>query len=533
MKRLQGWGDINTTYPVTESSRAFLTEVVGAPLNLKDASPEDIIAKIPKSKLKPHPLITTDPLERLQHARGQSTGDWVDMCDGLIDTFPDGVAYPGSIDDIKTLIEYAKRTGAHLIPYGGGSSVVGHLTPRKQDRPNLSIDMLRIDKVIELNQKDMTATIGAGAKGPHLEEQLNQAGYTLGHFPQSWEYSTLGGWIATRSVGQQSYHYGRIEPLFVGGHLETPSGSLDIPNTPQSAAGPDLRHLVLGSEARLGVITHATMRIRPLARTEKFYAAFFPNWEEGVKAEMEIAQREIPVSMSRLSSPIETETTLQLSGEESLVKYAKMGLNLLGQGEQRTLLLYGVTGERAMTRLAKRQVAEVIRRHHGLAVNFYLGPAWMRKRYLTPYLRNTLWELGYALDTLETCLPWSSLIDCNTAILNDIQHSLEDINEQVLVFSHISHIYTNGGSMYVTYLYRRASDPHETLNRWKHIKGLASRRIVEHGGTISHQHGVGLDHKQYLQEEKRQLGMALIRSSIKQIDPQAIFNPGKLVDLEN
>ena len=193
MKRLQGWGDVNTTYPVTEPARAFLTEVVGAPLNLKDASPEDIIAKIPKSKLKPHPLITTDPLERLQHARGQSASDWVDMCDGLIDTFPDGVAYPSSIEDIKTLIEYAKRTGAHLIPYGGGSSVVGHLTPRKQDRPNLSIDMSRIDKVIELNQEDMTATIGAGAKGPILEEQLNQAGYTLGHFPQSWEYSTLGG----------------------------------------------------------------------------------------------------------------------------------------------------------------------------------------------------------------------------------------------------------------------------------------------------------------------------------------------------
>jgi len=219
MKRLQGWGNIHTDYPVPEPAKKFLADFIGNPLTLKDATPEEILSKVPQSKLKPHPIITTDPLERSAHARGQSTSDWVDMRDGLIDSFPDGVAYPASLQDVVDLIQYAKNTGTHLIPYGGGSSVVGHLTPLKAYSPTLSVDMSRMDRVLKISEQDLTAIIQAGTSGPLLEEQLNKAGYTLGHFPQSWEYSTLGGWIVTRSVGQQSYYYGRIEPLFAGGHL--------------------------------------------------------------------------------------------------------------------------------------------------------------------------------------------------------------------------------------------------------------------------------------------------------------------------
>lgn len=533
MKRLQGWGNIDTDYPVPEPAKVFLSEVLGDPLKLKDATPDELLRKVPPSKLKHHAMISTDALTRLQHARGQSTRDWVDMRDGLINSFPDGVAFPTCTEDVVEIIDYAKKTGVHLIPYGGGSSVVGHLTPTGSDRPFLSVDMTRMNKVTSISEQNMTAKIQAGASGPILEEQLNKAGYTLGHFPQSWEYSTLGGWIVTRSVGQQSYYYGRIEPLFAGGHLETPAGALDIPPIPKSAAGPDLKEWILGSEARYGILTEATMRIRKLPQREDFYAAFFPNWELGVKAEMEIAQRQLPVCMSRLSDASETETTMQLSGEERLVNIAKWGLNLFGQHDERTMLLYGVTGETAITHLAKHQVKEVIRKYDGVPINFYLGPAWMRKRFLTPYLRNTLWELGYSLDTFETSLPWSVLKVCNAAIMHDLGHALEHVNERVLGFSHISHIYTNGASMYVTYAYRRAADPEETLERWQAIKTMASQRILEYGGTISHQHGVGLDHKPYLSKEKGELGIKLLQNSIKTLDPDGIFNPGKLVDTEN
>ncbi len=533
MKRFQGWGDINVDYPVPEPARNYLSNYFGNPLKLKNASPEDILQRVPQSRLKPPPMITTDPLQRASHSRGQSTNDWVDMMDGLVDSFPDGVCYPTSLQDVQDIIQFAKKTGAYLIPYGGGSSVVGHLTPLKEFSPSLSIDMTRMDRVLDINEQDMTARIQGGASGPVLEQQLNDQGYTLGHFPQSWEYSTLGGWIVTRSVGQQSYYYGRIEPLFAGGHMETPRGSMLLPSIPKSAAGSDLREWVLGSEGRYGIVTEATMRIRKIPERENFYAAFFPNWHEGVKAEMEIAQRQLGVCMSRLSDAMETEVTLILSGEEKLVSLAKKGLNLFGQCDERVMLIYGVTGENAATNLAKREIKSIIHKHHGIGVDFYLGDAWKRKRFLTPYLRNTMWDLGYNLDTFETSLPWSVLKDYNKTVMHDLTHALDHVNEKVLAFSHISHIYTNGASNYFTYIYRRSEDPVETLERWRKIKDMVSLRILEFGGTISHQHGVGIDHKPYLQEEKTPLGMQLLKNSIKTLDPDGICNPGKLLDMEN
>ena len=532
MKRIQGWGNINTDYPVPEPARAYLEKVVGKPHSLKNVSINDLLQKVPSSDLPSHTLIVTEPEERLGHARGQSLRDWVDMFDGLVNTFPDGVAYPENENHIKELINLALKEKINLIPYGGGSSVVGHLTPPGAGRPTLSVDLSKMNQLIDLNTENHEATLGAGAKGPELEAALNQHGFTLGHFPQSWEYSSLGGWIATRSVGQQSYHYGRIEPLFVKGHLETPTGPMDLPHFPKSAAGPDLRHIILGSEARMGILTQATMRVRRLPEEEHFYAAFFPDFSIGVKAVREIAQSELSVSMVRLSDSMETETTFQLSGEEKLVGLAKKGLNLFGQGDDRCMLLYGLTGSKAENRLADRQLASIVRSNQGMMVKFYLGEAWMKKRFLTPYLRNTLWNLGYALDTLETSLPWEKIQEGRKAIVNAISHALEDENEVVLVFSHISHVYTNGGSMYVTYLFRRAEDPEHTLARWLKMKSAASDVITGLGGTISHQHGVGLDHKPYLNLEKYPLGMKIIQNTIKTVDPDQIMNRGKMIDLD-
>lgn len=532
MKRIQGWGNIDTDYPVPEPAQQYLESVVGKPLALKNAGVESLLKKIPHSKLPKHPLVTTDPEDRLRHARGQSLNDWIDMLDGLVNTFPDGVAYPTSDDDIRDLIVYAKQNHINLLPYGGGSSVVGHLTPPGDGPLTLSVDLAKMNRLLNLNEENLEATFQAGVSGPDLEAQLQQHGYILGHFPQSWEYSTLGGWIITRSVGQQSYHYGRIEPLFVTGYMETPSGPLTFPRVPKSAAGPDLRHIVMGSEARLGILTQATMRIRRLPEKEHFYSAFFPNFEIGAEAVRKIAQAELPLSMVRLSDPMETETTFQLSGEEKLVNLAKRGLNLFGQGDERCMLIYGLTGNRAENRLADRELAQAVRANKGMLVKFYLGKEWIKKRFLTPYLRNTLWDLGYALDTLETALPWDQLQEGRKAILSAIQNGLQNENELVLVFSHISHVYTNGGSMYVTYLYRRSADPEQTLAHWQKLKGAASQQIVAHGGTISHQHGVGLDHKPYLPVEKGVLGTRIIQNIIRDVDPQGIMNRGKLLDLD-
>ena len=224
MKRIQGWGNLETDYPVPEPARQYLSNVVGQPLVLQNAPIDSLIQKVPLSQLPDHPLISTDSEDRLRHSRGQSLNDWVDMCDGLVDTFPDGVAYPTSDADVQSLIAYAKQHKVNLVPYGGGSSVVGHLTPPGEGLPTLSVDLEKMNQLLDLNEVNHEATFMAGVSGPELEKQLSAYGYILGHFPQSWEYSTLGGWVVTRSVGQQSYHYGRIEPLFVTGHMETPSG---------------------------------------------------------------------------------------------------------------------------------------------------------------------------------------------------------------------------------------------------------------------------------------------------------------------
>ncbi len=532
MKRIQGWGNSETDYPVPEPAKCYLEKNVGKPFTLKNQPVEYLLKKIPESKIPTHPLIRIEAEDRLRHARGQSLNDWVDMCDGLVDTFPDGVAYPSTETEVVELIKFADRNELNLIPYGGGSSVVGHLTPPGQAQATLSIDLQNLNQLQDLNSKSLEATFGAGISGPHLEEQLKKHGYILGHFPQSWEYSTLGGWIVTRSVGQQSYHYGRIEPLFVSGHLETPSGPLALPRVPKSAAGPDLRHILLGSEGRLGILTSATMRIHRLPEEEKFYAAFFPSFEVGARAVRIIAQSELQLSMLRLSDALETETTFQLSGETNLVNLAKKGLHLMGQGDERCMLIYGLTGNHVKNRPADRQLAHLVRANDGMMVKFYLGEAWMEKRFLTPYLRNTLWDLGYALDTLETALPWDKLKQTRKDVLDSIRSGLEDENERVLVFSHISHVYTNGASLYITYLYRRSQNPHQTLARWRKLKGAASQTIVNHGGTITHQHGIGLDHKEYLEAEKGSLGMKMIREIIKNIDPKQIMNRGKLIDID-
>jgi alkyldihydroxyacetonephosphate synthase len=530
MRRWNGWGDENTHYPLPESAAAYLEGKVGAGAPVPDAAIESLLSQAPASRLAQHPLVRTEALERLLHARGHSLPDWIELRYGRVESFPDGVAYPADSNEVASLINYAQQTGVKLIPYGGGTSVVGHINPPPGSPPALIMDLSHLNQLIELDEISRLATFGAGVCGPDLEKQLNQRGYTLGHFPQSFELSTLGGWIATRSSGQQSYYYGRIEDLFSGGHIETPLGALDLPDLPASAAGPDLRQVILGSEGRLGIITQANVRVRPLPESEAFYGIFFHTWEEGAQAVREIAQARLPISMARLSDPQETETTLRLSGKDSLVALAERGLGWLGYAEQRSLLVLGVTGEKRLAKLALSQANEICRAHGGLFTGQTIGKTWRKSRFLTPYLRNTLWERGYAIDTLETALPWRQVLPARPAIQSAIRDALAREDERGLVFSHLSHVYRDGASIYTTYLFRRTANPRQTLERWQAMKAAASQVILAFGGTISHQHGVGRDHAPYLEAEKGPLGIKLIQSMAVALDPDGLMNPGKLFE---
>jgi alkyldihydroxyacetonephosphate synthase len=530
MKRWNGWGDAEIEYPLPDPAAVYLARLLGEGAAIADAPFERVAATVPPGRLPAHPLVTDDPVDRLRHARGQSLPDWIALRYGHIGVFPDGVAYPTTAEEVRTLLAYVQEVDARLIPYGGGTSVVGHINPLPDDKPVLTLDLSRLNQLLTLDETSRLATFEAGARGPELEAQLGRAGYTLGHFPQSFEYATLGGWIATRSSGQQSYYYGRIEDLFAGGRLETPLGALDLPPLPASGAGPDLRHLVLGSEGRLGVITQATVRIRPSPPTESFHAVFFDGWERGVAAVRAIAQADTPISMARLSDAQETETTLALAGHERLVTWAERGLRLLNYGPERCLLIFGVTGDQRTTAQARRRVSSIARAHGGLPVGPFIGRIWRKSRFRAPYLRNSLWEKGYALDTVETAVPWSQVLATTAAVKQAIHEGLAASGEKVLVFAHLSHLYGDGASIYITYLYRRTADPDETFQRWQTIKAAASQAIVNHGGTISHQHGVGLDHRPYLSAEKGAIGMGALQDICRSFDPEGRLNPAKLLE---
>jgi len=277
--------------------------------------------------------------------------------------------------------------------------------------------------------------------------------------------------------------------------------------------------------------------VRRVPEAESFHAAFLHDWEQGAAAVREIAQSGIGVSMLRLSNAMETTTTLALSGKDNLVRWAERGLQMLGYGEGRCLLIFGMTGTQQAAAQAYHAACAIIRAHGGLLAGQTIGKMWRRTRFRTPYLRNTLWERGYALDTLETAVPWSSVLPAAEALLAVLRDGLADLGERVLAFAHLSHVYASGASIYVTYFFRRAADPSiplragsdETLHRWEALKGAASDIIVKHGGTISHQHGVGLDHAPYLAAEKGAVGMKTLEAIRKTLDPAGMMNPGKLL----
>lgn len=529
MRRWNGWGDEANDFPLKSDGRAFLRDRLGEGTPLPEAKLKTVLAKVPKSRLPRHPLISTDPEDRVRHARGQSFGDWVAMRSGEFGTFPDGVAHPTSSSEVRELIDFCARENVEAIPYGGGTSVVGHLTPNAGDRAVLSIDMGSMNKLIELDRTSNLATFGAGTPGPALEDQLRESGYTLGHFPQSFELSTVGGWVAARSSGQQSLRYGRIEQLFAGGRLEAPAGTLEIPTFPASAAGPDLREMVLGSEGRMGVLTEVKVRVTPIAEHESFHVAFMPNWSAGREVVRRLAQGKVQLSMLRLSNAAETQTQLTLVGKPRMVAVLKRFLRRRGLDADMCMLTYGLTGSESQCAAAQSIVKPQIKESGGVLTGKMLGKRWEETRFRSPYVRNGMWEAGYAIDTLETSTDWNNVGPLGDSIELALREGLADEGERVHVFTHISHVYSQGSSLYTTYVFRLGRDPATTLERWLKLKGAASRAIVEGGGTISHHHGVGADHAPYLPAEKGELGMAALRSLVETFDPGGIMNPGKLL----
>lgn len=474
--------------------------------------------------------------ERAAHARGKSYADLIHLRRGDLTAAPDAVAYVRSSDEVVNLLKWAEKHRVAIVPFAGGSSVVGGLTGTGAGfSAVVALDLTEMNRFLSIDETSLTATAEAGIYGVDLEEQLKAKGYKLGHHPQSFEFSTLGGWIAARGAGQQSNCYGRAEDWFAGGDVATSKGVWTLPALPASAAGPDLRAIVAGSEGALGVITQATVRIHALPEVSEYSAFLFADFASGANAIRQIIQAGVPVATMRLSDPDETYffQAFAKAGETPGFKdkLQQRYLAAMGMGEKPCALILGAEGDRALVAYATSAAKRIIRTCGGLSVG--RGPAkrWYASRFHGPYSRDPMMDRSIGVDTLETATTWSNIdrlyTEVRGALFGAMQASSPVKGARGLVFTHISHSYTDGASLYFTYIFPR--DVTDEIGQWKKIKGGASDAIVRAGGTISHHHGVGEDHLPWLGAEKGAQGMAVLKALKRELDPAGVLNPGKLV----
>ncbi len=534
--RWNGWGNININKKVSAHGAKLIKSHIGKTKKLSSVSLQQVLKTVPKSRLPVAmtelDTVSVDNEVRLRHARGQSFPDWIAMHGGDFEVFPDGVAFPESTADVETLLKLASEHDLIVIPFGGGTSVAGHINPQKGSRPVVTIAMSKMDQLIDLDNDSQIATFGAGTQGPAVEAQLDAHGYRLGHYPQSWELSTLGGWIAARSSGQQSLGYGRIEQMFAGGTLVTPQGVLNIADIPASAAGPDLREMMMGTEGRAGIFTTVKMRVQPQPEEELFKVAFLPNWAAGKEVLRQAVQKNVRLSMLRLSNAVETDAHLHLGTTASQFIAISTYLKARGLSSDKVMLTYGVSGDKAQNKLALTQFNKLLKQQGSVTgkITDIMGSVWAHGRFKFPYLRGTLWEKGIMVDTFETATNWNNIDEKMAQMQQAVQTSLADEGEEVMAFTHISHVYKQGASLYTTYFFRAAQDHASTLSRWQKIKHAASSSLANGTATISHQHGVGRDHAPYLAAEKGALGIQVTRDMLKSFDPEQRMNPGVLIE---
>lgn len=544
-RRLGGWGFEGEVFPPSDELLAWLRQRLGELPSEDGAS----FPAFDPGRFRPPPArslpdslggsgapLSTEPLDRLAHARGQGLTDLVRLRSGTVPALPDAVLRPGDDGETEAVLRAAAREGVRVIPWGGGTSVTGGVNVLPGDASVVSLDLGRLAGLDDLDEVSGLATLGAGTPGPALEAALAGHGFTLGHFPQSFELSTLGGWAATRASGQESLSYGGIQELVAGLDLVAPAGRLRLPAGPASAAGPDLRHLVLGSEGRLGVITRATVRVRRRPERLHVTGTLVPGWGEGIEAARKLLQEGVPLTLLRLSDEPETEVALAvgLGGRSGMVAPLVKGyLRLRGIRGSGCMLLTGAAGSLPRVEETLERAAAVVKRHGGVPLGASPGRHWLADRFRHPYLRDALLDRGIATDTLETAAPWSRLPGLAREVRRALEEALATEEEAVAVLCHVSHPYRDGSSLYFTVFFRCPADPEAAVERWATLKRSATRAIVEGGGTLSHHHGVGSWHAPWYGDEVGAAGRDLVAAAAATLDPAGVLNPHVLLDPED
>ncbi|MCP4443706.1 MAG: FAD-binding oxidoreductase [Aureispira sp.] len=471
--------------------------------------------------------------DRLRYAIARSYHDIIKVFKNQILSYPDFVVYPESEDDIVHILEQANLKNIKIITYSGGSNVTGATEVEKNDQLTLVLNMTRLNNLVEIDGDSLTATFQAGIYGPELEKILNKKGFTLGHFPQSFEYSTLGGWVATRSAGQESGLYGKIEDMVLGLEVITPTGTIKHIDFPRHASGIDFYHLFVGSEGTLGVISKAKMRISKLPKDYIWTVALFKDFESGSNAIKDMIQAGIHASITRLSDATETKFLSLMSNsvksgfKAQIEKLMKARLKRKGYTNPCILMMrFAIKNE--TDRYAPVIAKSICKKNGSTSLPANVSSTWEEKRFALPYLRDTMVEHRLLIDTFETITYWSNIKNLYDTVHRSLKSNSDFFAKKGLLFCHISHAYETGASLYFTMLIQQEKG--QELEQWKRYKKIVSDTLIEAGGAISHHHGVGKDHQKWYLQKLSPESQELLKVIKKHLDPNNILNPNKLYD---
>lgn len=528
-----GWGPAGREPELSPAQ----VELLEAELGTLEATPPVALGQVTLPEPRPLPgsvldavgedAVLTGHEDRVRRSAGMSYPDLFRLRSGELTDAPDAVLLPASAGEVAAVLTACTAESVAVVPFGGGTSVVGGTDPYRDGFERLvSLDLSRMREVA-VDTRSLTARLGPGLRGPEAEAALGAAGVTLGHFPQSFEYATIGGFAATRSAGQASSGYGRFDALVTSARMTTPSGELSTLETPHTAAGPALRELILGSEGVLGVITEVGVRVRPRPEARRHEAWMAADFESGLEIARALAQQGVSPDVVRLSDREETRLSLAMSATAGLARRAFEGYLRARRRSQGCILICGWNGDRESVARRRSLAARVIRHGDGAYLGRAPGRAWEHGRYEGPFLRETLLDHGVFVETLETSHTWSRIGKLYEAVAGAIGSTLEAQGTPGLVLCHVSHLYPDGASLYFTFMSRRRAG--DEIEQWRAVKTAACEAIVAAGGTITHHHAVGRDHAPYMAAEIGELGLDALRAVKQRLDPAGIMNPGKLL----
>jgi alkyldihydroxyacetonephosphate synthase len=480
--------------------------------------------------------VSTDPLDRVVHARGKCLRDLVRHRRGELGRLPDLVVRPGAESHLEAILSAALEADAVVIPFGGGTNISGSLeAPAGETRPIVSVDLSRMDQVLGIDEASRLARVQPGVFGPHLEEQLNARGWTLGHFPDSFTHSTLGGWIATRSSGMQSDKYGDVADLTRAVRVVTPAGVLVTRPVPHTSTGPSVREMVLGSEGRLGIISEATVHVHRTPERRVILGYLFPSWAEALAAMRDIAESEASPSVTRVSDAPETQFSFATKKGSSMldrVKSKALGVYLERRRDydldDMCLSFIGYEGSKEHVAAQRKLAGRMVGDYGGLCIGRGPGVLYDQKKFDTPYIRDYLLDRGALADVSETSAPWSALPRLYDNVMASARGAFGELRVRGYVMCHLSHSYHSGACLYFTFAFK-PSEQRDPLEEYDTIKSAIQQTFVDSGATLSHHHAVGTEHSRWLEEDISAPGVALLRGLFDGIDPGGNLNPGKIV----